>query len=94
MTKLMSRGWASFMVHLDPNMHRVPGIPLWPVWNGSEADGILGQNFVFNTNGSLASRSYVEADDYRLEQTRYLNSVMRSEIYYGGLEGDVEKSGE
>ncbi|RDW76342.1 Carboxylic ester hydrolase [Aspergillus mulundensis] len=82
MAKLMSRVWASFVVHLDPNHHHVHGVPLWPVWSGSEADGTVGYNFVFNTNGSIDSRSCVEVDDYRLEQTRYLNSVMQRQMYY------------
>ncbi|KAL3482049.1 Alpha/Beta hydrolase protein [Aspergillus californicus] len=82
MATLMSRVWASFVVHLDPNFHRLRGAPVWPAWNGSAADCTVGSNFVFNTNGSVESRSYLELDDYRLEQTRYLSSVMQSQMYY------------
>ncbi|KAL4905815.1 Alpha/Beta hydrolase protein [Aspergillus multicolor] len=82
MANLVSRVWASFVVHLDPNHHHIRGVPHWPVWNGSGVDGTVGYNFVFNTNGSIGSSSYVELDDYRLEQTTYLNSVMHSQMYY------------
>ncbi|KAL4970681.1 Alpha/Beta hydrolase protein [Aspergillus stella-maris] len=82
MSLLMSRVWASFVAHSDPNFHHVRGVPVWPRWNGSEAANKCGQNFVFNTDGTRNSTSYIEVDDYRLEQTRYLNSLMQSQMYY------------
>ncbi|KAL4791031.1 Alpha/Beta hydrolase protein [Aspergillus venezuelensis] len=82
MSLLMSRVWASFVAHLNPNFHHVRGVPVWPRWNGSEAANERGQNFVFNTDGTRNSTSYIEIDDYRIEQTKYLNSLMQSQMYY------------
>ncbi|KAL4940834.1 Alpha/Beta hydrolase protein [Aspergillus oleicola] len=82
MSLLMSRVWASFVAHSDPNFHHVRGVPFWSPWNGSEAEDRIGHNFVFNTDGTRNSSSYIELDDYRLEQTRYLNSLMQSQMYY------------
>jgi hypothetical protein len=54
---------------------------VWPSWNNTNMEGI-GSNFVFDTDGTSNVKSYVELDDYRLAQTRYLNSVMESQMYY------------
>ncbi|KAL4766110.1 Alpha/Beta hydrolase protein [Aspergillus foveolatus] len=82
MEKLMSPVWASFVVHLDPNFHQLHGVPFWPAWNASDLDDTVEYVFVFNTNSSLDSRCYIEVDGYRLEQTRYINSIMQSQMYY------------
>lgn len=62
-------------------MNLVSGVPVWPSWNTTNEDGV-GSNFVFNTDGTASANSSVELDDYRLAQTRYLNSVMISQMKY------------
>jgi hypothetical protein len=62
-------------------MNLVCGVSVWPSWNTTNQDGV-GSNFVFKTDGTASAKSYVELDDYRLAQTRYLNSVMISQMDY------------
>ncbi|KAJ9151823.1 Carboxylic ester hydrolase [Pleurostoma richardsiae] len=79
---LMSRVWASFVSDLNPNHHKACGVPNWQAWNTTNSDGV-GTNFVFNSNGTVGtSTTYLELDDYRLAQTRYLNSIMETQMYY------------
>jgi hypothetical protein len=59
----------------------VAGAAVWPSWNTSTVDGV-GSNLVFNTDGNGVSSTFVERDDFRLAQTKYLGSIMSSQMYY------------
>jgi len=61
--------------------HTVAGAATWPSWNTSTVDGV-GSNIVFNTNDDGVSGTFVEKDDFRLAQTKYLGSIMASQMYY------------
>ncbi|KAJ4385619.1 hypothetical protein N0V93_010048 [Gnomoniopsis smithogilvyi] len=78
---LMSRMWASFVADLDPNNHGLTGCPIWPLWNTTNANGV-GTNFVVNADGTNSSVAYSEFDDYRLEGTKYINSIWHSQLNY------------
>ena len=44
-------------------------------------DGV-GSNIVFDTDEEGVSGTFVEKDDFRLAQTKYLGSIMSSQMYY------------
>ena len=44
-------------------------------------DGV-GSNIVFDTDEEGVSGTFVEQDDFRLAQTKYLGSIMSSQMYY------------
>ena len=61
--------------------YTVAGASAWPSWNASTVDGV-GSNIVFDTDEDGASGTFVEKDDFRLAQTKYLGSIMSSQMYY------------
>lgn len=78
--------------HYNPNNALIPimlnkellivcGVPDWPSWNFTNSKGV-GTNFVFNSDGTPSAGPFLELDDYRLAQTRYLNAVMKSQMHY------------
>jgi hypothetical protein len=59
----------------------VSGVPIWPKWNHNTTTAI-GSNFVFRAHGAEVPEYFVEADEYRLAQTQYINRVMQGQMYY------------
>ncbi|KAJ1541239.1 hypothetical protein HK405_010785, partial [Cladochytrium tenue] len=78
---VMSRAWAAFVWGLDPNGHGVEGYPTWPAWDTDNADGV-GTNFVFDADGNPETRSHLELDNYRLNQTKYINTLWATQLNY------------
>lgn len=63
---LMTRMWASFVHHLNPNEHGLTGYPTWPKYDATEQG--VGDNFVFDAKMT----SYVERDDWRVPGIAFL----------------------
>ncbi|GKU09056.1 unnamed protein product [Fusarium langsethiae] len=81
MSILLSRTWASFVSELDPNNHGLDGYPVWPKWNTSQPVGV-GSNMVFVADGKEGSGPHLELDNYRLAQTKYINTLWKSQLNY------------
>ncbi|KAH8658301.1 Alpha/Beta hydrolase protein [Xylariales sp. PMI_506] len=81
MSVLMSRMWASFVHDLNPNHHGVSGYPEWPKWNTTNKNGI-GSIYVFAADGTNDTMPFVELDNYRLAQTRYINTLWSTQLNY------------
>ncbi|KAI0127918.1 Alpha/Beta hydrolase protein [Xylariales sp. AK1849] len=66
LSNLMARSWISFVNDLNPNHHKVGGVPAWPEYAERK------DNMVFRVNGSV-----VEADDWRVPQLSYWASMWK-----------------
>ncbi|EGZ15181.1 hypothetical protein PHYSODRAFT_260015 [Phytophthora sojae] len=67
LTKVMTRMWASFIVHENPNENGVTALE-WPEYTSDNA-----QNIVFDAN--VMEFAYIAPDTYRAEGIAYLTSL-------------------
>ena len=63
--KLVSEAWINMINDLDPNGGSVQ--PTWPIYNKTAGGGV-GQNMVFDVNGS-----FIEYDDFRAEALKWFD---------------------
>ncbi|KAE9273886.1 hypothetical protein PF008_g29734 [Phytophthora fragariae] len=67
LARVMTRMWASFIVHENPNENGVTALE-WPVYTSDNA-----QNIVFDAN--VTEFAYIAPDTYRAEGIAYLTSL-------------------
>lgn len=71
-------GFSSLMQWLE---WAVSGYPVWSQWNVRNSNGV-GINFVFDSDGTNETHHHLELDDFRLAQTKYINSIWRNQLNY------------
>ncbi|KAH8807880.1 triacylglycerol lipase [Xylogone sp. PMI_703] len=76
LAKIMSRMWVSFVVNLEPNKHKIGGVPTWPVYDIHDGRGA--QDMVFDTN--VTTLAYAERDNFRAEGIAFINEVAASQF--------------
>lgn len=82
LAKQMSSMWISFVYSLNPNLHGIDGVAMWPTygWNAAAQNITCGSgcNFVFNA--TIEGGGFVEEDTWRAEGMDFLIDTMAERV--------------